>query len=196
MKVGRSLPVEGAVRRLAFLRRPKSLETLLDNSGILPVIVGVHLYIRCTDVRFITAFLFAGHRPISLSRDFLSNSIHTYTYTTYVYAMIVGLLSVVLTVLVFLTAVVHGRVPHESVLKTLIPFLMPFEVPDHLFLLHEDSRIAIQAVKVLPVNQFGLHPSPSALFLYIHHHVHHAHHTCNLDPYSRYFRIRKNWKTF
>lgn len=48
------------------------------------------------------------------------------------------------------TAIVEWTVTHEAVLQRLVPFLVPFEVPDHFFLLDEHPRVAVQAMEVLP----------------------------------------------
>jgi hypothetical protein len=47
--------------------------------------------------------------------------------------------------------VVAGRVSHESMLQRLVPLLVPLEVADHFLLLDEDTAVAVQTVKVLPV---------------------------------------------
>lgn len=55
VKVRRSLPEERAIGRPALLSCPVSLETLLDDCRVLPVVVGVHLDVGGRYVNFITA---------------------------------------------------------------------------------------------------------------------------------------------
>ena len=52
-------------------------------------------------------------------------------------------------------AVVTRRVPHEPVLQRLVALLVPLEVANHLFLLDEDARVAVEAVEVLAVAQLA-----------------------------------------
>lgn len=47
-----------------------------------------------------------------------------------------------------ITTVVQWTVPHETVLKGIVPLFMPFEMTYHFFLLDENSRVAVQAVKM------------------------------------------------
>lgn len=65
MKMSRSLSVKSTHRCPTILCGAESLETFLYNGRILPVIVGVHLYIRCTDVNFVTALLLNNHTNIA-----------------------------------------------------------------------------------------------------------------------------------
>ena len=61
-----------------------------------------------------------------------------------------GLFAVVGAAAEAVATVVHGRVAHEAVLQRLVALLVPLEVADHLLLLHEDARVAVQTVEVLP----------------------------------------------
>ena len=61
-----------------------------------------------------------------------------------------GLLPVVAAVGVAVATVVGRRVPHEAVLKRVVPLLVPLEVSDHLLFLHEHARVALQTVEMLP----------------------------------------------
>ena len=65
-------------------------------------------------------------------------------------AVVVGLFAVVGAAAEAVATVVHGRVAHEAVLQRLVALLVPLEVADHLLLLHEDARVAVQTVEVLP----------------------------------------------
>lgn len=51
--------------------------------------------------------------------------------------MIVRLLAIVTATLVTVRTVVAGRIPHETVLQTLVSLFMPFEMSDHFLFLHE-----------------------------------------------------------
>lgn len=64
--------------------------------------------------------------------------------------MIVGLFAIVRTAAIAVVAVVTRRVAHEAVLQRLVALLVPLEVTDHLFLLDENPRVAIEAMEVLP----------------------------------------------
>lgn len=55
MEMRRPLPEERAVRSAALFSRSVPLEPLLDDSGVLPVVVGVHLHVRSRYVHLITA---------------------------------------------------------------------------------------------------------------------------------------------
>ena len=72
----------------------------------------------------------------------------------YLKAMVMCLLSVVWAVSEAVGAVVGGRVSHEAVLEALVALLVPLEVPDHLLLLAEDFRVALEAVKVIPGGEY------------------------------------------
>lgn len=120
----RPLSEKRTVRSTALFGCPIPLEALLNDGRILPVVVGVHLHVRCRNVHLVTALFDA---------------------------MIVGLLLVVRAVGVSVRAVVQRRVPHEAVLQRFVALLVPLEVADHLLLLDEDARVAVQAVEVLPV---------------------------------------------
>jgi len=67
--------------------------------------------------------------------------------------MVMRLLPVVRTVAEAIRAVVAGRIAHEAMRQALRALLVPLEVPNHLFLLDEHARIAVDAVKVLPATQ-------------------------------------------
>jgi hypothetical protein len=51
------LAEEGAVRGTTLLCGPQSLETLLDDGRVLPVVVGVHLDVRGADVHLVAGTL-------------------------------------------------------------------------------------------------------------------------------------------
>lgn len=128
MKVRRPLSGERAVLGGAALGSPESLESLLNDRGVLAVVVGVHLHVRRGYVDLVAVL---------------------------VDAVVVGLLAVVgaLPAGMPLGAVVGGRVAHEAVLQGLVALLVPLEVSDHLLLLHEDAAAALEAVEVLPAAQ-------------------------------------------
>lgn len=113
----------------ATLSGPKSLEALLYDGRVFTMVIRVHLHVRC---RYI------------------------YLVAILVDAMIVRLLSIVRTspTRVLFGTIVHWRVPHETVLQGLVPLLVPFEVPDHLLLLHKHSPATVQTMKMLPAAQF------------------------------------------
>ena len=123
------LAEEGAVGGAALLGGAVPLEALLDDGGVLAVVVGVHLDVGRRNVYFITAFLDA---------------------------MIVGLLLVVGAVAEAVAAVVEGAVAHEAVLQGLVALLVPLEVADHFFFFDEDAGVAVEAVEVLPGRFRGL----------------------------------------
>ena len=50
VEVRRPLLVEGARRPAAVLGGAEPLEALLEDRGVLPVVVGVHLHVRRADV--------------------------------------------------------------------------------------------------------------------------------------------------
>ena len=60
MEVRGPLAVEQAGRGAAVLSGPEPLETLLDDRGVLAVVVGVHLYVRGADVDLVAAILESG----------------------------------------------------------------------------------------------------------------------------------------
>lgn len=63
--------------------------------------------------------------------------------------MIVCLLAIVTTTLVSVRTVVAGRIPHETVLQTLVSLLVPFEMSDHFLFLHEHPRVAVETMEML-----------------------------------------------
>lgn len=118
------LPKERTVRSPAFLRGPEPLKTFLNNRRIFSMVVRVHLHVRRGYVHFIAPFLDA---------------------------MVMRLLLVVRAVGVPVGTIVQRAVPHEAVLQALVPLLVPLEVPDHLLLLEEHPRVAVETVEVLSV---------------------------------------------
>lgn len=70
--------------------------------------------------------------------------------------MIMRLLAVVTASLISVGTVVAGRVPHETVLQALVPFFVPLEMSDHLFFLHEHSRVAVETVEMFSENKFKI----------------------------------------
>lgn len=121
-----ALPEEAAIRGAALLRRPEPLETLLNNRRILSVVIGVHLHVGRGYVHLITSL-----------------------FDT----VIMRLFFIVRAIGIAIRAIVQRAVPHETVLEALVALLVPLEVPDHLLLLEEHARIAVQTVEVLPVVQ-------------------------------------------
>lgn len=114
------------------------------------MVIGVHLDVRRADVSFVAAFLFREREKKKRddeTSDARNRGIEN--PTTYVNAMVMRLLSVVLTVLVLFAAVVHRRISEKSVLKTFVSLFVPFKMSDHFFLFDEDSRTAIEAMKML-----------------------------------------------
>lgn len=116
VEMRRPLAEEGAVTCAALLRRPVPLETLLDDGGVLSVVVRVHLHVRRGYVDLV-ASLFD--------------------------AVVVRLLLVVRAIGEPVAAVVQGAVTHEAVLEGLVALLVPLEVPDHLLLFYEHARVAV-----------------------------------------------------
>jgi len=57
MKMSGPLTVKRTIRRSALFRGPKSLKTFLYDGRIFPVVVRVHLYIRCAYVHFVARAL-------------------------------------------------------------------------------------------------------------------------------------------
>ena len=58
MEVGGTLAGEGTVGSSAILGSAVALKSLLDDGRILPVVVGVHLHVRCANIDFIAAVLY------------------------------------------------------------------------------------------------------------------------------------------
>lgn len=65
--------------------------------------------------------------------------------------MVMRLFAVMTASLISVGTVVAGRVSHETVLQALVPLFVPLEVSDHFFLLHEHSRVAVETVEVLSI---------------------------------------------
>jgi hypothetical protein len=59
VEMGRALPVEDAMLHQALLRRPIPLETFLIDRRVFAVIIRMHLHITSADVGFITFVLYA-----------------------------------------------------------------------------------------------------------------------------------------
>lgn len=125
MKVRRPLAGEWTVLGGAALGSPESLESLLNDRGVLAMVVRVHLHVGRGYVHLVAVL---------------------------VDAVVVGLLAIVGTLAAGmpLGAVVGGRVAHEAVLEGLVALLVPLEVANHLLLLDEHAAAALEAVEVLP----------------------------------------------
>ena len=124
MEVRGPLPDERTVISSTALGSSKSLETLLYDSRVLTVIVGVHLHVRRRYVYFIAILV-----------DTVVVSLFT----------IVG----AGTARMPLRAIVRRRVPHEPVLQRFVPLFVPLEMPDHFLLFHKHPTTAVQTVKML-----------------------------------------------
>lgn len=152
MKMSGPLAIKRTIRRSAFFRGPKSLKTFLYDGRIFPVVVRVHLYIRCAYVHFVTRAL--QHERSAGFNTFLRELLSPLKCKKipYLNAVIMRLLSVMTTSLVSVRTVVTRRVPHETVLQALVPLFMPLEVSDHFFFLHKHSRVAVKTVEMLSEN--------------------------------------------
>jgi hypothetical protein len=62
VKVCSLLLGEHARRRVTVLGGPKPLESFLDYGSVLAMEVGMHLYVRCADVDFVTSILHIAHK--------------------------------------------------------------------------------------------------------------------------------------
>lgn len=67
--------------------------------------------------------------------------------------MVVSLAAIVGTAAILLTAVIHGTVPHEAMLKRLLPLTMPLVVAYHLFLLYKDPEVTVHTVEMFSISQ-------------------------------------------
>lgn len=157
MEMGGPLPVERAVRRPAFLGRAKPLESFLYDGRVFPVVVRVHLHVGRANVHFVARALreTSEYTIIRRTGDCWPRP-GKYVHDgrrSHLDAMIMGLFAIVTASLISVRTVVAGRVPHETVLQALVSLFVPLEVSDHLFLLHEHSRVAVETMEMLPENQ-------------------------------------------
>lgn len=128
MEVRGPLANEGTVIGSTALGSSKSLETLLYDSRILAMVIGVHLHVRRRYVNFIAIL---------------------------VDTVVVRLFSIVGagTARMSLRAIIRRRIPHEAVLQRFVPLFVPLEMPDHFLLFHKDPTTAIQTVKMLSATE-------------------------------------------
>lgn len=101
----------------------ESLESFPGDVGRFPMGVCVHLHVRSAYINLVT---------------------------TRLQAMIVGLTHVVDAAGEGERAIVRGGVTHESMRQGLFPLPVPFVMSEHLFLLGEQSPVALLAMEVLP----------------------------------------------
>uniref|UniRef100_A0A1Y1NCC4 Uncharacterized protein n=1 Tax=Photinus pyralis TaxID=7054 RepID=A0A1Y1NCC4_PHOPY len=126
VEMRRPLSKERTVRSAALLCRAVPLKTFLYNCRILPMVIGVHLYVGRRNVYLVTAL-----------------------FDT----VVVRLFFVVRAVRVTVRAVVQRTIPHKAVLQGLVSLLVPFKMAYHFLLLDENSRVTVETVKMFPIVQ-------------------------------------------
>lgn len=120
---------------------------------------------------------------------------------THVHAMVVCLLSIMLTIFVLFAAVIHWGIPKKSMLKTFVSFFVPFKMTYHFFFFNENSRTAIETMKMFPTKRNENSKSivitrGHNLFFFKRANKQTNRQTCNLNLCNMCSRIQKNLKIF